>query len=66
MRNRLIYAALVVVWIGYFIWEWSNNNQMESSVSSGDDIPMDVILTPSLLLLITAFLIFQLSRSKDQ
>lgn len=67
MRNRLIYATLVVVWVGYFVWEQINDNiPKDSSVNNGDGIPMDVILLPSLLLLITAFLIFQLSKGKDQ
>ncbi len=67
MRNRLIYAILVVVWVGYFVWEQINDNiPKDTSVYNGGDIPMDVILLPSLLLLITAFLIFQLSRGKDQ
>ena len=67
MRNKLIYATLVVVWVGYFVWEKINDNiPKEPTVINGDGIPMDVILLPSLLLLITAFLIFQLSKDKGQ
>ncbi|GJM32379.1 MAG: hypothetical protein DHS20C18_13800 [Saprospiraceae bacterium] len=64
MRNKLVYIILVVVWIGYFVWEIANK-LLNKSVKT-DDIRMDVILIPSLLLLITAFLIYQLSKDKDQ